>query len=67
MRGHELLLKPHVVAALRARGLEPPRGVHPATQIRKRRVKPIYRSKPTCRRNGARRLISTARDRTSIR
>jgi phage terminase small subunit len=40
MRGYELLMKPHVVAALRARGLEPPRGIHPRTQIRKKRVNP---------------------------
>jgi phage terminase small subunit len=34
MTGSELLKKPHVAAALRARGLDPPHGVHPATQIR---------------------------------
>jgi phage terminase small subunit len=30
-----VLKRPHIVAALRERGLDPPRGVHPATQIRK--------------------------------
>jgi phage terminase small subunit len=39
MTGSELLQKPHIVAALRARGLEPPRGVHPGTQIRQRCTK----------------------------
>ncbi len=34
MTGSELLKKPNILAALRARGLDPPRGVHPATQIR---------------------------------
>lgn len=38
MTGSDLLKNPNVVAALRARGLDPPRGVHPATQIRKPRV-----------------------------
>ncbi len=38
MTGSELLKKPHIAAALRARGLDPPRGVHPSTQIRKPRV-----------------------------
>jgi phage terminase small subunit len=34
--GSELLHRAHVVAALRARGLDPPRGLHyPATQLRK--------------------------------
>jgi len=33
--GSELLHRAHVAAALRARGLDPPRGLHPATQLRK--------------------------------
>jgi phage terminase small subunit len=33
--GSELLKQPHIAAALRERGLDPPRGVHPQTQIRK--------------------------------
>lgn len=33
--GSELLRLPHVAAALRERGLDPPRGVHPLTQLRK--------------------------------
>ena len=38
MSGSEQLKKPHVAAALRARGLDPPRGIHPSTQIRAPRV-----------------------------
>ena len=38
--GSELLKLPHVAEALRAKGLEPPRGVHPRTQIRKKWKKP---------------------------
>ena len=30
--GSELLAYPHIAEALRARGLDPPRGVHPLTQ-----------------------------------
>lgn len=41
--GSELLRRAPVVAALRARGLEPPRGLHPSTQIRK----PIVRRRRT--------------------
>ena len=37
--GSELLKLPHVIEALRARGLDPPRGLHPATQIRKKVVR----------------------------
>lgn len=37
MTGSEQLKKPHVVVALRERGLDPPRGVHPLSQIRKPR------------------------------
>jgi len=33
--GSDLLKRPHIRQALRERGLEPPRGVHPRTQIRK--------------------------------
>jgi phage terminase small subunit len=33
--GSELLRRAPVVAALRAQGLDPPRGLHPATQLRK--------------------------------
>jgi phage terminase small subunit len=36
--GSALLHHPRIVAALRARGLDPPRGIHPATQIRRRRT-----------------------------
>jgi phage terminase small subunit len=35
--GSALLQRPWIIAALRARGLDPPRGIHPATQIRQRR------------------------------
>ena len=38
MTGSDLLKRPHIVAALRARGLDPPRGIHPSTQIRAPRV-----------------------------
>ena len=34
--GSELLQLPHIAAALRERGVEPPRGVHPLTQQRKK-------------------------------
>ncbi|HEX3971322.1 MAG TPA: terminase small subunit [Stellaceae bacterium] len=37
--GSELLHRVHIVAALRARGLDPPRGLHPATQRRKPMVR----------------------------
>ena len=36
--GPDLLRRAPIVAALRERGLDPPRGVHPATQIRQRRT-----------------------------
>jgi phage terminase small subunit len=42
--GSELLHRSHIVAALRERGLDPPRGHHPSTQVRK----PVVRR----RRNG---------------
>jgi phage terminase small subunit len=38
--GSDLLKRPHIRQALRERGLEPPRGVHPRTQSRKPRVNP---------------------------
>ena len=41
--GSELLRRAPVAAALRARGLEPPRGLHPSTQLRK----PIVRRRRT--------------------
>jgi phage terminase small subunit len=41
--GSELLRRAPVAAALRARGLEPPRGLHPSTQLRK----PIGRRRRT--------------------
>ena len=37
--GPTLLRRTHIVAALRERGLDPPRGIHPATQRRKRLVR----------------------------
>lgn len=40
MTGSDLLKNPKVAAALRARGVDPPRGVHPATQRRKPLVRP---------------------------
>jgi phage terminase small subunit len=36
--GPELLHRPPIIAALRERELDPPRGIHPATQIRRRRT-----------------------------
>jgi len=41
--GSELLRRAPVIAALRAHGLEPPRGLHPSTQLRK----PIVRRRRT--------------------
>jgi phage terminase small subunit len=37
--GPMLLRRTHIVAALRERGLDPPQGIHPATQRRKRLVR----------------------------
>ncbi|HEY1736225.1 MAG TPA: terminase small subunit [Methylovirgula sp.] len=37
--GPTLLRRPHIVAALRERGLDPPHGIHPATQTRKELVR----------------------------
>ena len=42
--GPTLLRRSHIAAALRARGLEPPCGIHPATQQRKRLVRPPRRA-----------------------
>jgi phage terminase small subunit len=39
MSGHQVLKLPHIRAALRARGIDPPHGAHPATQLRKKMVR----------------------------
>jgi len=38
--GHQILALPHIRAALKAHGLDPPEGAHPSTQVRKPMLRP---------------------------